>query len=263
MAKSLVKRLIPESQKIKLKSYGNKVRFFGTRYKCPACQSNLRKWLPYGYDIPVLIEKKVIGGGYRENALCPVCRSMDRSRLVYLYLLRKTSFFDLQAKVLHVAPEKDLSKVIKLSPNIDYVTADAREGRAMVQMDITDINYPTNSFDVIICNHVLEHIVDDEKAMTELHRVLKPGGWGILQVPMSFVLDETYEDSSITTPEEREVKFGQYDHVRIYAMDYIERLQKAGFDVDVFKWEDDPEFCADDNKFGLLESERVFVVKKS
>lgn len=260
--KRLAKLIIPENQRRKLRYYINKVRFFGVKFRCPICGSHLRELKPFGFKFPVLTEKNVIGGGYRLNAQCPVCYSTDRERLLYLYLLEKTSFFSEKEKVLHVAPEGRLSRIIKAHSNIDYLTADISASNVMVRMDITEINYPTGTFDVIICNHVLEHIIDDEKAMSELYRVLKPGGWGILQVPISLSLEKTYEDFSVTDPSERETIFGQSDHVRIYGMDYVDRLKKSGFDVNIFNWQKDPEFCERNNKYGLLQSEYVFVINK-
>jgi len=264
--KTLVKFMIPETQRVKLRRYINKIRFFGFRYKCPICGSNLRKLNPYGLRFPVLSEKNVIGGGYRLNAECPVCYSTDRERLLYLYLLNKTNFFSEKAKILHVAPESGLtcilSSINKRNFDIDYLTADINGDNVMVRMDITEINYPADTFDVIICNHVLEHVVDDEKAMSELYRILKPGGWGVLQVPISLSLDKTFEDFSITDPVEREANFGQSDHVRIYAMDYLDRLKKSGFEVNIFNWQEDLNFSDSKNKYGLLQSESVFVVHK-
>ena len=260
--KKLAKLVIPENQRRKLRYYGNKIRFFGFRFKCPICNSYLNKLDPFGLKFPVLIEKNVIGGGYRLNAQCPVCYSFDRERLLYLYLLKKTNFFTEKAKVLHVAPEGGLSRIIKAHSNIDYLTADINANNVMVRMDITEINYPAETFDVIICNHVLEHIIDDGKAMSELYRVLKAGGWGILQVPISLSLGKTYEDLSVTDPSERETVFGQSNHVRIYGIDYLDRLKKSGFEVDSFDWQKDPKFCGSSNKFGLLRSEIVFVVNK-
>jgi SAM-dependent methyltransferase len=260
--KRLAKLLIPENQRRKLKYYRNKIRFFGFRFKCPICNSHLRKLKPFGLKFTVLTEKKVIGGGYRLNAQCPVCYSTDRERLLYLYLLKKTNLFSEKAKVLHVAPEGGLSRIIKAYSNIDYLTADISANNVMVKMDITTINYPAETFDVIICNHVLEHIIDDGKAMGELYRVLKPGGWGILQVPISLSLEKTYEDFSVTNPSEREITFGQSDHVRIYGMDYVDRLKKSGFDVNIFNWQKDPELCESNNKYGFLQSESVFVINK-
>lgn len=260
--KNLLKAVIPERQWIKLRQTTNNARSFGWRYKCPICNSHLRRLFPCGLKFPVLSEKEVIGGGYRLNCQCPICGSNDRERLLYLYLSKKTNIFNENVKCLHLAPEGRLSDIIKKCPNIDYLTADLASTAVMVRMDITEINYPDDLFDVIICNHVLEHIIDDRKAMTELHRVLKPGGWGILQVPISLALDKTYEDLSVTTPSEREEVFGQSDHVRIYGIDYVDRLKESGFQVSQFKWWNDREFSGSNNKYGLLQDENVFLVKK-
>lgn len=249
--------------KEKSKQLIRKIHNFGFKYKCPMCNSHIKEMLPFGYDFPVLREKNVIGGGYRLNARCPVCYSVDRERLLYLYLQHKTSLFKQKTKLLHVAPERALSSFIKKHIRIDYLTADLCSDGVMVKMDITHIEYPDNHFDAIICNHVLEHIIDDRKAMRELYRVLKPNGWGILQVPISHTLTETYEDASAITPEERENKFGQCDHVRIYASDYLDRLKEVGFQVDAFDWwTDDTYFSGSTNKFSLLPEETIFVVRK-
>lgn len=239
----------------------NKVRFFGLKFVCPICNSHLRKLYPFGFEFSVLSEKNVIGGGYRANVLCPICHSTDRERLLYLFILNKTDLFTNKTKLLHVAPEPRLSDILKGHANIDYLTSDIDPEHVMVQMDITQINFPDNSFDAIICNHVLEHIVDDQQAMRELYRVLKPGGWGILQVPISLSLNKTFEDFSITSSAEREQVFGQPDHVRIYAADYIDRLKVSGFQTSKFNWENDKDFGSN-NKYALLQNESVFFVKK-
>ena len=249
-------------QAFRLKTFVRKLRFNGSKYHCPICVSNLRCLRPKGFSFPVLSEKAVIGGGYRLNAQCPVCKSTDRERLLYLYLSKRTDVFKDRVKLLHVAPEPGLSACFKNSLNIDYLTADISSSEVMVKMDITDIGYPDGSFDIIICNHVLEHIIDDIKAMRELCRVLKPGGWGILQVPISLVLEQTFEDFSVTEPAAREEVFGQSDHVRIYAMDYVERLNRSGFAVKLFNWWEDPELVGVDNRYGLLQDESLFLVTK-
>ena len=262
--KALLKAIVPASQRAELRKLINKVRYYGYKYKCPMCGSHLRNMLPFGLDFPVLTQKMVIGGGYRLSAQCPVCESVDRERLLYLYLLTKTNVFTEQVKLLHVAPEHVLSATLKRHSNIDYLTADLNSNAVMVKMDITDINYPDNSFDVVICNHVLEHVTEDIKAMQELHRILRPGGWGILQVPMSLSLEKTYEDFSITDPSEREEVFGQSDHVRIYAKDYLDRLEESGFQINLFKWwENDKEFGGSNNRFSLLQNESIIYVTKA
>jgi ubiquinone/menaquinone biosynthesis C-methylase UbiE len=166
-------------------------------------------------------------------------------------------------KLLHVAPEERVKEILSSKKNLDYLTADLHSKNVRIKMDITDIQFSDNSFDAIICNHVLEHIIDDRKAIAELHRVLKPEGWAILQVPMSLSLDRTFEDFSITTAKGREEAFGQHDHVRIYAVDYEARLSSAGFKVNVFKWIEEAEsFGGHKNMFGLNEDECVYVARK-
>lgn len=261
--KNLLKTVIPVKQRRILRRFINTIYYFGWDYKCPFCNSHLRKFRPYGLKLPVLTEKNIIGGGYRLNAVCPVCYATDRERLLYLYLLRKTNLFSKKIKLLHVAPENCLSSVIKKYSNIDYLTADISADNVMIKMDITEIDYPDNSFDAIICNHVLEHIIDDRKAMHELYRILKPGGWGILQVPISFSIDKTYEDFSVTTPAAREEMFGQFDHVRIYGIDYLDRLQETGLQTSSFDWQDDKELSSVNNIYGLLKEERIFLVSKN
>jgi SAM-dependent methyltransferase len=257
--KAIFKLLIPEKYKPKLKA----IYYFGFRYKCPFCNARLRKFLPYGLKLPVLKAKQVVGGGYRQKALCQICGSMDRERLLYLYLLHKTDIFEKPIRLLHVAPEAIVENILQAVVSMDSLSADISGINVMIKMDITDIQFPDDSFDAIICNHVLEHIIDDRKAMSELYRVLKPGGWAILQVPISLSLDNTYEDSSIITLKGREEAFGQADHVRIYAEDYQDRLAKAGFKVNVFKWVTEAEnFGGRRNLFGLNEKEYVYFVRK-
>jgi SAM-dependent methyltransferase len=158
--------------------------------------------------------KKIIGGGYRLNAMCPHCRSLDRERLVYLYLKNKTDVFFRKCTLLHVAPEPNLQKAFQSFLNINYFSIDLDSPLAEGKMDITELKFNENSFDAIICNHVLEHVPDDARAMSELYRVLKPGGWAILQVPISKILNRTEENLLVTDPKVRGKIYGQYDHVR-------------------------------------------------
>ncbi|WP_271252885.1 class I SAM-dependent methyltransferase [Pseudanabaena sp. Chao 1811] len=235
----------------------------GFRYHCPLCDSSLETFLPFGLDFPVLKEKSIIGGGQRDHALCPNCGSLDRERLVYLYLKNKTNIFEQPTKLLHMAPELKLENILRQQKNIDYLSADLYLERVMVKMDITNMAWEEATFDAIICNHILEHIIDDHLAMSELYRVLKPNGWAILQVPISYAIAQTYEDATMITPEQREQAFGQSDHVRIYSHDYCDRLKQVGFKVDVFEWiKDDQLFGGQENKFGLIKEERVFFVTK-
>lgn len=251
--------LVPARLRRKLRAY----YYWGWLYRCPLCRSPLRTFLPFGFKFPVLKAHAVVGGGYRPRALCPICYALDRERLLYLFLRRKTDIFTKRTRLLHVAPEAQVSEILKKQPNVDYVTADLYSERAMVKMNVTTIPFPSHYFNAIICNHVLEHVVNDRTAMAELYRTLAPGGWAILQVPMSWRLDRTYEDSSIMTPAGRAAAFGQHDHVRIYARDYVERLEQTGFKVDVFNWTSEAKHFGEiRNRFGLNENEAVYFATK-
>ncbi|MCX6286019.1 MAG: class I SAM-dependent methyltransferase [Bacteroidetes bacterium] len=208
----------------------------GDAYYCPYCGYSFRKFRPGGIDLPVIYEQQIIGAGYRLNDVCPRCHSLDRDRLVYLFMSQKTNIFSTPVKVFHVAPEGCIRAMLSRMPNISYEAGmKYHEGfyyeRNTNTLDITDLKFEDEVFDVIICNHVLEHIEDDLKAIGELYRVLKPGGWAILQVPISKIQEKTFEDHTVKTPEQREKVFGQYDHVRIYGQDYQSRLEKRGFIV--------------------------------
>jgi SAM-dependent methyltransferase len=192
----------------------------GTTYTDPIDGKSFRKMLPYGY------------GEQRANALSPSTLSLERHRLLWLYLNNETDFFTAQKKVLHIAPEQCFLKRFKKLTNLDYITADLYSPIADIKADICDLPFAANTFDVVFCNHVLEHIPDDAKAMSELYRVLKPGGLGIFQIPQDLSLYNTYEDFSITSKEDRKKHFGQYDHVRIYGKDYFDRLRAVGFFVE-------------------------------
>lgn len=190
----------------------------GNKVECPICYGKFRKFLPYGNK-------------GADNRLCPKCLSLERHRLLWLYFKNKTNFFEADLKVLHVAPEQSFIKRFKKLKNLKYTTGDIESPLADVKMDIKDIPFTENTFDVLICNHVMEHIDDEPKALHEILRVLKPNGWAILQVPINPALEVTYEDPTITSPKEREKHFGQYDHVRFHGLDYPTRLEKAGFKV--------------------------------
>ncbi|MEM9326705.1 MAG: class I SAM-dependent methyltransferase [Bacteroidota bacterium] len=195
------------------------VFYRGNNVECPVCGKKFRKFLPYGRVS-------------RDNALCPNCLSLERHRLLWLYLKSDTNFFTAPLKMLHVAPELCYMDRFEALESLDYTTADIESPLAKVKMDIHEIPFEDNTFDVIFCNHVLEHVDDDIQAMREMKRVLKPGGWAILQIPLFHPLPEaTYEDHSITDPKEREKAFGQDDHVRLYGQDYPKRIQSAGLSV--------------------------------
>lgn len=220
----------------------------GNQVECPVCKDTFRKFLPYGNT-------------GKDNRLCPKCLSLERHRLMWLYLTGYSDFFSSPLKVLHVAPEQPFIKRFKKLSNLDYQTADLCSPIADMHFDIMDIPLENEIYDVIFCNHVLEHVEDDRTAMREFHRIMKKGGWGIMQVPINSRLDKTYEDKSITDPREREKAFGQYDHVRVHGRDYPDRLQEAGFEVEEF---DIKKFYPVDltERYRLDKNEILYVIKK-
>jgi SAM-dependent methyltransferase len=193
--------------------------YYGNNVQCPVDGRTYRKFLPYGR-----LES-------RPNALCPSSLSLERHRLMWLYLKERTDFFTSNIRLLHIAPELCFMKIFEGLSNLEYITADIESPLAKVKMDVHDIPFDANTFDVVFCNHVMEHVENDLKAMSEIYRVLKSGGWAIIQSPVYPELDNTIEDPSITDPAEKERVYGQNDHMRKYGRDYSERLRAAGFKV--------------------------------
>ncbi len=191
----------------------------GDAMHCPCCGWSFRRFWPSGVS-PVV-----------PNSMCPKCGSLPRHRLLWLFLDRQPELLGRRIRLLHIAPEPLLQKQLSHRPNIDYLSADLCSPLAMERIDLTDIRKPAASFDAIVCVHVLEHIPDDRRAISEMRRVLSPGGWALLQSPVDWDRPSTFEDWSITSPAERLRHFGQEDHVRIYGADYVDRLQSSGFDV--------------------------------
>ena len=191
----------------------------GTTFEDPIDGKTFRSFLPYGYESP------------RENVLSPSTLSLERHRLLWLFLKTETDFFTSPLKVLHFAPEQAFYERFRKLENLEYTTTDLNSPLADVKADICNLPFSEDTFDVILCNHVLEHIPNDTKAMEELYRVLKPGGWGIFQIPQDLTRTQTFEDDSITDKTERAKIFGQYDHVRIYGKDYFNKLRSIGFQV--------------------------------
>jgi len=244
LQKVIPAKYYPYAERIYLKRRG--IRYWGFKFTCPCCNGHFRKFLPFGVN---------------PNVQCPRCYSHDRHRLLQIYLRDRTNFFKDNLKVLDIAPTYFFQEMCKSLPNIDYLSADIFSPLARIKMDITTIPLPDNRFDCIICYHVLEHVLDDQKAMSELFRVLKPSGSAILQSPVDHNRDKTFEDPTIVSPDERERVFGQNDHVRIYGRDYNDRLEKAGFVVKVDHYVEELGEAAI-KKFGLLRDEKIYFCTK-
>jgi len=223
----------------------------GDKVECTVCEKKFSKFLSYGSDV-----------AHRENVLCPYDLTLERHRLMWLYLKDHSDFFTKEDnKVLHIAPEQCFHKRFKNQKNLDYLTGDLVSPLADMHFDLHEIPLEDNRFDVVFCNHVMEHVDDAIQCMSELHRVMKPGGWGIMQVPQDFTREKTYEDASITSPEEREKHFWQKDHVRLFGKDYPEWLKKAGFKVTEFDKE--VSYSAElRDKYCLDPKEILYIVSK-
>lgn len=222
----------------------------GNNVECPVCEKSFKKFLPYGYN-----------DNQRENVLCPYDLTLERHRLMWIYLKTKSNFFTEDLKVMHIAPEQCFYKLFKNQKNLDYTTGDLESPLADLHFDLHKIPLEDNQYDVIFCNHVMEHVENDVQCMQELLRIMKPGGWGIFQVPIDTTRDTTYEDASITDPKEREKHFWQYDHVRLYGTNYPNVLRSAGFEVEEYDYskELDEETY---RKYCFHKGEIMYIVRK-
>lgn len=226
--------------------------YTGRGRECPVCGCRKRKFLPYGYVTS------------RENALCPRCLALERHRLIWLWIERETNLTDYPRKMLHIAPEVALMRKFKqiyASNSELYVTADLESPLATLHFDVQQIPLDDESFDILICNHLLEHVKSDHKALEELFRVIRHGGWGIILSPMDDSRETTFEDDSITDEAERTRIFGQYDHRRIYGRDYADRLRKAGFEVEVIDYA--AQLTPEERNLYALTDEKLYIVRKA
>lgn len=195
--------------------------YVGRGRRCPICGASHRHLLPYGYTEP------------REEALCPSCLSLERHRMLWMFL--QQSNLPMQGRMLHIAPEVCLKKRLRRQMEQSggcYLTADLESPLADLHFDVQQIPLDDEYADIIICNHLLEHVADEQKALGELYRIMRHRGWGIMLSPVDLERDVTFEDDSVTDPDERTRIFGQYDHRRIYGRDYADRLRQAGFIVE-------------------------------
>ena len=226
-----------------------RIIFRGKKYTDPIDKSNYSRFLSYGY-------RKL-----RKNALCPGTLSLERHRLLWLYLEKETNFMNSNLKVLHVAPEQVFYKKFKKLKKWDYLTFDLDSPIADIKGDLTSMEFEDDSFDLIICNHVLEHIEDDRSALNEIYRVLKDNGISILQVPINLNRKKTFEDPSIKSKIQREKYFGQYDHVREYGLDFKDRVEQSGFKVEMLNYSTKiPKDLI--TKYGLIHDDIIPIGKK-
>ena len=190
----------------------------GTEVECPCCEGRFRAFRAHRG---------------RSGAKCPRCGALERHRALWLWLARETDLLRAELSLLHIAPEYELQRRLAKLPNLRYLSADLDSPLAMVRTDVLEMQFEDESFDVVMCNHVLEHVADDRRALSEILRVLRPGGWSVLLVPIERHRAVTFEDPAITDPAERLRIYGQEDHARVYGRDYPERLRRAGFEVEV------------------------------
>ena len=249
--KQIIKKFIPQKYHVGARRLYYKIRSLpniGADFFCLYYEVPVRRFLPFGLNA-------------RPNALCPYCGSLERHRLFLLYLKNETDIFSGKLKVLHFAPEFTIKNVLGELPNLTYTTTDLASNQVSVKSDIMKLPFEDGSFDTVLCSHVLEHVHDDICAMEEIFRILKPGAWAIIQVPLEKNREHTYEDPSIVSPEERERVFGQFDHVRIYGLDYEDRLKKAGFDVTIIDYAGQlgPDMI---KKYGLSTDESIYYCAK-
>ncbi len=223
----------------------------GDAVACPVCEKSFSKFLSYGSDV-----------AHRENVLCPYDLTLERHRLMWLYLKNHSNFFtEKHLDVLHIAPEQCFIDRFKAQKNLKYLTGDLVSPIADLHFDLHQIPLEDHLFDVVFCNHVMEHVNDPIQCMSELYRVMKKGGWAIMQVPQDFSRATTYEDPNITTPEDREKHFWQKDHVRLFGRDYPQWLEKAGFTVEIFDMHQKMN-KAEIERFRLQTTEILYIARK-
>lgn len=227
---------------------------------CIVCGNNPNEFLAAGTKGEIFKHHHIIGGGYRENCICPCCGTDDRGRWLYHVLQNKLKFFEQSGRILHFAPEKVIYYYMKQNEKVDYYTCDINQGKAMHIVDITDIQFRNDSFDYIISNHVMEHIMDEEKAVSEIKRVLKPNGKWIFSFPICMDM-KTYENEVIVSPEDRLREYGQADHVRLYGYDYKERFEKYGLKLEIYSPE--TEISKEDIlKYGFIKDDVIIIAEK-
>jgi SAM-dependent methyltransferase len=225
---SSLKALVPQRHRKRLRALERRIRGMALRgdaVVCPCCGHSFSRFLSFGRP-------------RRVNAMCPHCGALERHRFLWLYLQREKHILTTPARLLHVAPETTLRSLLERLPHLDYVTLDRFADDVTVRCNLEALTFADAAFDAVICYHVLEHVDDDRQAMRELARVLKPGGWAVLEVPIKESRARTDEDPTVADPVERFRRFGQEDHVRTYGIDFFTRLAESGFRVDARRYEE-------------------------
>lgn len=226
---------------------------------CNVCGNRIGRYMPAGERSELFSDHYVIGGGYREHAVCPVCGALDRDRWQHYVIEYETDILKSRCRVLHIAPEAACYRFIRENPYCDYYTGDIEIGSAMHQIDLTDIQFCNNFFDYVIANHVFEHISDEQKMFEEIRRVLKPEGAVICSFPICMDMD-TLEKKEELSAEERLRYYGQKDHVRLYGRDFKEHIEQFGFDIKVISPRD--RFQADNiEKYGFICDDKILICK--
>jgi len=235
-------RLIPEPRRRRLLGAIRTARHRGDAVECPCCESSFSRFISHRG---------------RAEAKCPRCGALERHRVLWLFLERETDLLRRPGRMLHIAPEYALQRRLSRTPGLDYLSGDLDSPLADCELDAMELPFEDASFDFLVCNHVLEHVGDDRRALREFHRVLAPGGWAILMCPVDNRRATTLEDPTATTPSRRHELFGQADHVRLYGRDYAGRLAEPGFEVRAERY---VEACGSSSvaRFGLRREDDAF-----
>jgi len=261
----LIKSYIPKPIIGIIYKYLRFLRLFfykGNNFFCPICKFKASKFLPYGKDYEAIKKFEIIGMGFRKNAICPNCFSKDRERLSYLFLQKLISekSINYSSKIIHFSPESSLERNFFRKNFSNYFTADIIKNKSDFIIDLQNFNFEEKNFDLVICNHVLEHIEDDNIALKNIYSIIKPGGLAILQTPLSKIIDEDYTNPSVKTDNDRLNFYGQEDHVRIYSKkSLIQKIKKVGFEIKILQLED---FFLQNESIGLIKDEEILFAKK-
>lgn len=228
---------------------------------CNVCENRVEEFLPSGEQSELFRKHRIIGGGRRENCKCPICGASDRIRWLYYVMKNILKIDTVSGRILHFAPEIPIRNFILNNDSIDYYSCDIKPHLAMHMVDIQEMPFKDHIFDYVISNHVLEHIPDEEKAVSEVIRVLKDDGKWVFSFPICTDA-KTYEDASIQSPDDRLREFGQEDHVRLYGNDYKERFEKYGLKIRTYS--PCEEFDKDTiRRYGFLEDDTIIIATKT